>query len=81
MQGREESSVTQAWASMSGYILLIFYEPQLSQDFLQAMLFLIIELTWMGAVGTSNVAGGTSGVASAKSFVVNFLDKKFAGSS
>ena len=31
----------------------------------------------MGAVGTSNVAGGTSGVASAKSFVVNFLDKKF----
>ena len=45
MQGREESSVTQAWASMSGYILLIFYEPQLGQDFLQAMLFLIFELT------------------------------------
>ena len=39
----------------------------------------------MGAAGTSNVAGGTSGVAQLslpyiiilKSFVVNFLDKKF----
>ena len=40
----------------------------------------------MGATGTSNVAGGTSGVAQLslpyiiilKSFVVNFLDKKLS---
>ena len=40
----------------------------------------------MGAAGTSNVAGGTSGVAQLslpyiiilKSFVVNFLDKKLS---
>ena len=63
----------------SGYILLIFYQPQLGQDFLQTMLVLIFELTLIGAAGASNVAGGTSGVASAfSSIVVNFLGKKLS---